>query len=462
VILDPKLFRYPPGESVDPTMTTGPWHSREWNNLTAESLPGAFELPSQQIDGARGGGFWPPKPTLKVSFMPKVKEGTGRGHQWRLYPYLVNPTASSPKEVGTEHTMGAIKEDARKLGWIVDEGGNESSKTHPYTGETASYGWRCEPKMAWYYNSWHDLDNVIVPSFVHGGVKSIGSHQGVGSTCPDGRVNAWEAAVPNGVYLVTHAGAKGCSFENVLAEGAITNGVTNPYIETRTTTVEVADGKFTLSSTAPSTCKAISWLKLDLISTTLFPRAWLPSPPNEWWQMEFEDDKPMVGLVRIAVPHQSYMTEDSAPNNYRGSAADCRKWWLYAPAKCFRFATNRFKRGIHPELAIYPDFPGFTVPFLEWVFDRHDIDGDGVLTEDELKEVQEQEALTGPYAFWSRPAGCHNCKDKSVGMFHHIGFARPEKHIARAKRESERARERESERASERCVCIFDFPVAPL
>jgi hypothetical protein len=115
--------------------------------------------------------------------------------------------------------MGAIKEDTRQLGWIVDEGDEESSKTHPYTGETASYGWRCEPQMSWYYNSWHDFDHVIVPPFAHGAAKSVGSFKGEAGTCPDGRVNAWEAVVPNGVYMVTHAGAKGCSFENVLAEG---------------------------------------------------------------------------------------------------------------------------------------------------------------------------------------------------------------------------------------------------
>ena len=54
------------------------------------------------------------------------------------------------------------------------------------------------------------------------------------------------------------------------------------------------------------------------------------------------------------------------------SRPDCRHWWLYTPAKCHRLATHAYKWGVHPELALYPDFPGFTVPFLEWVFDRHD------------------------------------------------------------------------------------------
>ena len=85
---------YPPGESVDPGKMTGPWHSRTWGNYTTAAT-GAFKAPAQAIGGARGGGWWPPKPTLKVSFMPKVVKGTGRG--WRLYPYVISPTASSSK-----------------------------------------------------------------------------------------------------------------------------------------------------------------------------------------------------------------------------------------------------------------------------------------------------------------------------------------------------------------------------
>ena len=45
--------------------------------------------------------------------------------------------------------------------------------------------------------------------------------------CPDGRVNAWEAVVPNGVYMVTVSAAgggaqfsePGCTFENVVGRG---------------------------------------------------------------------------------------------------------------------------------------------------------------------------------------------------------------------------------------------------
>ena len=71
------LRRYPPGESVDPSKTTGPWHSREWFNLSEPSTPGAFELPPQQIGGAHGGGFWPPKPAFQVNSLAANR----RNHQ---------------------------------------------------------------------------------------------------------------------------------------------------------------------------------------------------------------------------------------------------------------------------------------------------------------------------------------------------------------------------------------------
>ena len=107
--------------------------------------------------------------------------------------------------------------------------------------------------MAWYAANWHELDTYVVPPFIHGSARSVGTYKGVANTCPDGRVNAWEATVPNGLYLVTSSGARGCSFENVLGSGNWRQpGGSN--IDTRTTSVEVSDGKFTLSSTIPSRC----------------------------------------------------------------------------------------------------------------------------------------------------------------------------------------------------------------
>ena len=75
-------------------------------------------------------------------------------------------------------------------------------------------------------------------------------------TCPDGRVNAWEATVPNGVYIVTaalattHAVASGCTIENVRTHltqqsGGVQSG---GVMDTHVYSVEVSDGRFTLSS----------------------------------------------------------------------------------------------------------------------------------------------------------------------------------------------------------------------
>ena len=45
------------------------------------------------------------------------------------------------------------------------------------------------------------------------------------------------------------------------------------------------------------------------------------------------------------------------------------------------------KAGVHPDLALYPNFPGYSRPFLEWLFDEHDINGDGSLSQAEFTSV---------------------------------------------------------------------------
>ena len=62
------------------------------------------------------------------------------------------------------------------------------------------------------------------------------------------------------------------------------------------------------------------------LSLVCLGQAWLPSPKKEWWQMKFDnDDEPKIGLVRIAVPHQSYKTTASNPGNYRTARASAVK-----------------------------------------------------------------------------------------------------------------------------------------
>ena len=134
-----------------------------------------------------------------------------------------------------------------------------------------------------YAANWHEVDGVILPPFVHGSARSVGTYKGLVDTCPDGRINAWEATVPNGVYTVTVGigyGSDGCTLENVRASPVFSS---HSIVDTATYSVEVGDGKFTLSGGIPTRCNAVSWLSLDLVSTTLFPRAWLPSPRKEWY-----------------------------------------------------------------------------------------------------------------------------------------------------------------------------------
>ena len=169
--------------------------------------------------------------------------------------------------------------------------------------------------------------------------------------------------------------------------------------------VEVADGRFTLSASSARRCGSINWLKLDLLSSTLYSPVWLPAPQKEWWQLELDDATvDAVGLVEIRLPHEEFTTASSYPNTKRYGTPDCRQWWLYAPAKCYRMFMAGRKLGVHPALATYPDFPGFTRPFLEWLFDMHDTNGDGEWTYAEFKDAQSQQALTGTYGMWERHA----------------------------------------------------------
>ena len=47
---------------------------------------------------------------------------------------------------------------------------------------TAILGWN------WTGLTRHELDSVVVPPFVHGAARSIGTYKGVANTCPDGKL----------------------------------------------------------------------------------------------------------------------------------------------------------------------------------------------------------------------------------------------------------------------------------
>lgn len=128
--------------------------------------------------------------------------------------------------------------------------------------------------------------------------------------CPDGELNAWEVTVPNGVYTVTaglqsdYLDRHGCTFENVRAAG--TTGFSYVY------SVEVSDGRFTLSAGPPMLCQAVSWLKLDLVSSKTYPKPWLPAPRKAWWQLELDDATADVGVVEVRLPHEGYTLVSAA------------------------------------------------------------------------------------------------------------------------------------------------------
>jgi len=59
------------------------------------------------------------------------------------------------------------------------------------------------------------------------------------------------------------------------------------------------------------------------------------------------------------------------------------------------------KPGVHPEMVTYPDFPGFSAPFLAWLFDQHDTDGNGELTYEEFRAAGAARKGGTTYTMWS-------------------------------------------------------------
>ena len=144
--------------------------------------------------------------------------------------------------------------------------------------------------------------------------------------------NTWDIKVPNGLYAVTVGhprggghqhwlGYEGCTFENVRHNGhGRSDSMHDSFVsggrgvegvrKTVVLTVEVLDGSFTLGR-APKMgkCDGVDYIKLDLITSSAFPTAWLPAPKHEWWQMELDVEglkvAPAVGLVAIGLPHHT-------------------------------------------------------------------------------------------------------------------------------------------------------------
>jgi hypothetical protein len=176
----------------------------------------------------------------------------------------------------------------------------------------------------------------------------------------------------------------------------------------------------------------VSWLKLDLLSTEVYPESWLPAPPKEWWQMELDEPDAGVGMVRIRMPHESYTTASHYPQPQDWFFKDCRQWWLYAPNKCYRQFMRAIKPGVHSEMVTYPNFPGFSQSFLHWLFDQHDSNADGSLTYEEYRSSQEQQAADGTYyTMWKGFSQGGYADDNAAHLWNkldsfHVDYADPD------------------------------------
>lgn len=140
---------FPPGEQLDPSVTEGPWHSSsDWDNLTATAVQ--FTVPATTLDGGRGGGHWPPRPTVKVTFMPIPVQGE---NHWRWYP----------KEHASFDAVTELRDQSTNSGWHIDSGAVDADHTHSVTGETLRFGWRCPASIGWFDSNWNEKNGRVFP-----------------------------------------------------------------------------------------------------------------------------------------------------------------------------------------------------------------------------------------------------------------------------------------------------------
>ena len=152
--------------------------------------------------------------------------------------------------------------------------------------------------------------------------------------CPDGRRPVWEMAVPNGVYNITTWHNMGEQITSFRAHKCTMEHVQQTqrsgFFDARearnfTSTVEVADGRFTLSSehVSQSSCQYMNRIRVQSVSRALLNPVWFPGSESTgaWWQRRLPAAEP-IGLVSIAHP--------SPP---RGTY-DCGYWWMFKGNKC--------------------------------------------------------------------------------------------------------------------------------
>lgn len=167
--------------------------------------------------------------------------------------------------------------------------------------------------------------------------------------CDDARTegNFWEIAVEPGVYEVTtyqnrapSAGGdlelKDCAWENVQVTEA--SAVVDKYSATKKKTVEVLDGRLTMSGhahymkTGSNQCDYFATVVIDKVANQLAP-VWLPSTADPWWQIQLPAST-RIGLVTVT--NRDRATDPGAHWLYRGD-----RWETGgAPIDEFRDAQN--------------------------------------------------------------------------------------------------------------------------
>lgn len=218
---------YRPGDQIDPD-GVGPFANPDFHDLRPH-----FEPPTPvQSGGGSDDVWWPPKPAFKVSFQPRFTD-----------PWI------------SAEAVAAFATETETDGWHIDHGDDFGAQTNSVTGSTAEYGWRCAAAMSWHGTGYLSTSNSVVnsdgvrvpahskPGHSWGVVRHVGTHRSSTTHdsvhtavsvphCPDGRLNVWEAAVPNGLYTVTveHAmdnnnpSFDGCNYENIRPVSQVARG----------------------------------------------------------------------------------------------------------------------------------------------------------------------------------------------------------------------------------------------
>jgi len=276
--------------------------------------------------------------------------GTSSNNDWHLYRKPSAPTGlpdgfTDPLQwTDTNHPVYKIafqpKNSDVSLGndWLIDNGETFGNRLNGI-----SYGWKCPVEVkdqAGPREVRDSSDYETIRGFVHRDQWKKGCNGGP---------NAWEIAIPNGVYVVTvfvgyteeyNLHGSECSVENV-GFTVRTKGETR--FVTNTVTAEVLDGRLTLSALrrwhygvlrdrVMVGCPPISWIKIDKLQNSV-PRAWVPTSgkgAEAWWQMELDGSGIGVGIVSIELPFVERTKKSSYPTNKLDTVHNgyCSHWWF--------------------------------------------------------------------------------------------------------------------------------------